>query len=166
VSTNDDYRVLVPVPLDDGDYRLRVAVADASGNIGSVDEPVAAHLQKIGPFTASDLLTTFVAADGVQHFLGLGTVPANATTVRAALELYADPLPPDVTVHISVASGDAGATPLLDATLTPARSEGRLATSADIPAASLPAGRGIVTATVSAGGHVVGAVSATVRKAQ
>ena len=30
--------------LDDNDYYLRVAVADANGNIGSVDEPVAVHL--------------------------------------------------------------------------------------------------------------------------
>jgi VWFA-related protein len=162
VSTNDDYRVFVPVPLDDGDYRLRVAVADAKGNIGSVDEPVAVHLQKVGPFMASDLLTTFVAADGVQHYLGLGTLPANATTVRASLELYADTLPPEVTVRVSVASSDAA--PLFDEVLTPAMSEGRLSTSADIPVASLPVGRDIVTATVSAGGHVVGAVSATVRK--
>lgn len=164
VSANDDYRVFVPVPLDDGDYRLRVAVADASGNIGSVDEPVAAHLQKIGPFLASDLLTTFVAADGVQHFVGLGTLPANATTIRAALELYADAPPPDVTVRISVASS--GAAPLFDAVFTPASSEGRLAQSADIPVESLPAGRYVVAAEVSVSGQVVGTVTATVHKAQ
>jgi hypothetical protein len=67
-------------------------------------------------------------------------------------------------VRISVAS--IGAAPLFDAVLTPARSEGRLATSADIPVESLPAGRYVVAAAVSVSGQIVGTVTATVRKAQ
>jgi VWFA-related protein len=162
VSTNDDYRVLVPVPLEDGDYRLRVAVADANGNIGSVDEPVAARLQKIGPFMASDLLRTFSAADDVRHFLGGETLPPNAATVYTSLELYADAFPPDVTVRMSVASSEGA--PLVDTVLTPAKSEGRLTVSGKIPAGALPPGGNVVTVTVSTGEHVVGAVSTTVRK--
>jgi VWFA-related protein len=161
-STNDDYRVLVPVPLEDGDYRLRVAVADATGNIGSVDEPVAAHLHKIGPFMASDLLTTFSAADDVPHFLGLEMLPPNAATVYTSLELYADAFPSDVTVRMSVASRSGP--PLVDTALTPVKSEGRLTMSARIPAGALPPGPNVVTTEVSTGGHVVGTASATVRK--
>jgi hypothetical protein len=152
------------VPLDDGDYYLRVAVADAKGKIGSVDEPVAVHLLKIGPFMASDLLTMFSAADDVQHFLGVETLPPNAAAVYTSLELYADAFPPDVTATMSMASSSG--VPLADTVLTPARSEGRVTISAKIPAGRLSPGRNVFTVEVSTGGHVVGVVSATVRKAQ
>jgi hypothetical protein len=129
-----------------------------------VDEPVAVHLLTIGPFMGSDLLTTFSSADDVQHFLGVETLPPNAATVYMSLELYADAFPPDVTVRMRAAS-TSGA-PLVDTVLTPAKSEGRLTMSAKIPADALPPGRNVVTVEVSTGGHIVGAVSATVRKAQ
>jgi VWFA-related protein len=162
MPANDDYRISMPVPVDAGEYRLRVAVADAKGNIGSVEKGVAARLQRIGPFTASDLLTTFSAADDAQHVLTLETLPPNATTLYASLELYAETFPPDVTVRVSVTP--AGGAPLLDTELTPARLEGRLTTSAAIPVESLPAGRYVVAAAVLLNGQVVGTVTATVRK--
>lgn len=122
------------------------------------------HLLKIGPFMTSDLLTTFSSADDVQHFLGVETLPPNAAAVYMSLELYADAFPPDVTVRMSMASSTGA--PLADTVLTPAKSEGRLTMSAKIPAGSLPPGRNVFTVEVSTGGHVVGVVSATVRKAQ
>lgn len=92
VATGEDYRIAFAVPLTAGSYRLRFAVADANGNIGSVQRPVDAVLHRFGPLLASDLLATWTGADGASRFLALDLLPAAAATLRATVELYPDDL--------------------------------------------------------------------------
>ena len=56
----EDYQLSFPIVLEPGAYRLRFAVADAAGNIGSVEQSVDARLPKLGAVTVSDLVTTWI----------------------------------------------------------------------------------------------------------
>ncbi|HEY6356646.1 MAG TPA: hypothetical protein VIX35_00295, partial [Vicinamibacterales bacterium] len=112
-----NYRVSLSLPVTPGTYRLRFAVADASGRVGSIDAPVNAELGHVGPFLTSDVMTSWSGADGQPQFLALEEVPATATALSTFVELYpsAGPLPADVRVQWSV-SGD-GVQPLADQTV-------------------------------------------------
>ncbi len=74
----DDYQLAFPIPLAAGAYRLRFAVADALGNIGSIEHGVEARLPHLGAVSVSDLFTTWVGTDGVRRLLALETLPDDA----------------------------------------------------------------------------------------
>lgn len=165
-SAGGTYRISVSVPVTPGSRRLRFAVADASGHVGSLDAPIRTDLARIGPFLASDILTSWSGVDGKEQFLAVEEVPATATELEAFLELYSAsevPLPDDVEVQWSVAASDAP--PVSGQLAVPIHNADRLTASAKFQLGSLSAGEYEVRATVLTGGAPVGSISTTFRKA-
>ncbi len=160
-----NYRVSLSLPVTPGPYRLRFAIADAGGHVGSIDAPVNAQLGHVGPFLISDVMTSWTGTDGKPQFLALEEVPAAATALGTFVELYpsAGPMPADVRVQWSV-SGD-GLQPVADQTVVPARATDRLTAQGQFALASLAPGTYEIKATVFVAGQAVGTVSTTVRKA-
>jgi VWFA-related protein len=163
-STGGDYRVSLSLPVTSGAYRLRFAVADAEGHVGSLEAPVKAALATVGPFLVSDILTTWNGADRTPQFLALEEVPASATTLRAFLELYPGSpaaLPADVQVSWRLVGNAAPGVRVV----SPTRSTDRLTASAEFSLDGLAVGTYELEATVSVAGASVGTVSTTFRKA-
>jgi VWFA-related protein len=163
----EDYRVAVPLLLEDGQYQLRVAVADARGNVGSVERRIRAGLSHVGAFSVSDLLTTWAGADGTPRFLALETLPDGAATLRVSLELYSDSgsvPPPDVIVRVALLRAGEDQ-PVLEGDLTPTPSGATLSAAAEMRVDRLEAGTYTIRATILEAGAVTGTVSALIRKA-
>jgi VWFA-related protein len=159
------YRVSLSLPVAPGSYRLRFAVADATGQVGSIDMPVDAELAHVGPFLTSDVMTSWIGADGKPQFLALEAVPASATAINAFLELYAGsdaPIPTDVRVEW-ILLGDAVA-PVADQNVVPARADDRLTAQTQFALGPLAPGIYTIKATVLVAGQAVGTVSTTIRK--
>jgi VWFA-related protein len=162
-----NYRVTVSLPVSPGSYRLRFGVADAAGQVGSLDVPVTAQLGRLGPFLTSDVLTSWSAADGKPQFLALEEVPTSATSLRAFLELYAAPdvpTPEDVQVQWTLIGS--AAQPVAEESVAPTRSADRLVAGGQFSLDSLAPGTYEVRATVLVAGRSVGTVSTTIRKAE
>ena len=162
----EDYRLTFAVPLDAGDYRLRVAVGDGNGSVGSLEQAVAARLTPVGSLPASDLTIVDVAADG-PHLLGKDTLPPHSLHAQVSLELYPSNQTgtAGLTVHLTVTPADHGA-PLIDTDLECTVRDGHILASGMLSPATIPVGEYDVVATVRAGGHTVGSVSARLRKVQ
>ena len=159
-----DYHLSLAVPIVTGSYRMRLAVADANGAVGSVETPVKAVLGRVGPFLASDLLTGWSAASGPPQFLALEHLPPTATRLLTVLELYPDTgaaPPSDVHVKITILTPDG--TPIDDRDATPMNINGILRVEAPFDLRFIPAGPYVLRATVVVGGVAVGTVSTTVR---
>ena len=92
-SGGGDYRLSLSLPVPAGSYRLRFRIADANGQVGSIDLAVAGQLNRLGPLLASDILTAWSGPDGQAQFLALGKVPATATALHMGLELATAPGP-------------------------------------------------------------------------
>jgi VWFA-related protein len=160
-----DYRVSLSLPVAPGPYHLRFAVADAAGHVGSLGEAVHAELARLGPFLASDLLTSWTGADGQPRFLALEEVPTTATGLRAFLELYpasSAPMPAAVRVHWSLI-GD-GPQPLGDVSVAPVRAADRLTAAGQFRLESLAPGPYELRATVLVDDVAVGTTSTIIRK--
>lgn len=159
------YQLAFPIPAPPGDFRLRFAVADAQGNIGSVEQPVKVQLLHIGGFSASDLLATWAGADRQSRFLALETLPDGATTLNASLELYADDPAnaPDVIVRMALLPAGSQ-TPIVEREIVPRMSGETSIASTELPVAKLNAGSYLIRATVVERGIAVGTVSMSVRK--
>jgi VWFA-related protein len=161
-----NYRVSLSLPVAPGAYRLRVAIADASDHIGSLDTAVTAQLNQIGPLLASDLLTAWTGADDKPQFLALEAVPSGATRLQTFLELYAatgTTLPANVRVRFALLSAGGDHT-VSEHDMTPPRAGGVLHASTTFPFDTLSPGAYVVRASVMVANTVVGTVSATVRK--
>ena len=161
----NDYYLSLPVPLTSGRFKLRVVVADANGNIGGVEQPVAASLAQLGHFMASDLFTGWAADDGVTRFLALEALPERATTLQASLELYADgpAAASEVTVRFEIVpSGQTD--PIFTRDVAPNRNGATLTASVALPTAELPAGVFDIVATAFEAGAETGKVTKRVRK--
>ena len=63
-ESTEDYRITFGVGLVPGSYRLRFVVADGNGNVGSVQRAISGQLVRFGPLLASDLITTWISAEG------------------------------------------------------------------------------------------------------
>jgi VWFA-related protein len=164
--TTDSYRLSLSLPVAQGNYRLRFAVADASGRIGSLDAAVVATLPVLGALTTSDVVLSWSNATTKPRFLALSEVPTAATSLQGYLELYAAtdrPAPADVRVRWTVI-GPTGPRPG-EQTVLPVASAGRLTAAIQIPLDSLPPGEYDLQATVLIGTTPVGAVTSTFRKA-
>jgi hypothetical protein len=160
------YHLVFPIPLSRGEYRLRFLVADAFGNIGSIEHPFTVDIPKVGSFWVSDLFTTWSGADQRPRLFALETIPDGAESLTTSLELYPnDPANvPDVTVRM-VMFAVGSETPLYEQEVTPQiLTMMRLAT-AQFPVAQLAAGAYVIRATVVERGAVRGTVSMTIRKA-
>jgi len=160
------FQTTFSVPVAAGGYQLRVAVADAEGALGAISTDVDATLPTLGPFTASDLLVSWVNAEGRPQLMALDPLPAQATGVRAELELY----PPaegvsldDVQVEISVTrAGDTDAVD--DRLVTPRDTGGVWRAATEFPSDMLEPGRYTLRARVIVGDTVVGSAIATFTK--
>lgn len=165
-AAGQDYWMAFPVVTTPGEYRLRFAVSDANGNVGSVEHRVAAHLARFGSLSASDLFTTWIGAQGEPRFLALDTLPAAATMVQAWIELYPDAgteAGSAATVHFTVMR-DGETNPVLDRDVAPTANQATLTAAIDIPGALFEPGEYTIRATISQAGAVVGAVSSTFRR--
>jgi VWFA-related protein len=159
----EDYQLAFPIGITPGSYRLRFAVADAAGNIGSVEQGVDARLPRLGAVSVSDLVTTWNDADGKRRFLALETVPAAATSVRAFLELYPEGGTPALEVRFFVLKAGES-TSVLEETRTPLPDGTALAAAIDIPVGTLGSGSYTLRATVIEGGVETGTVTTSFRK--
>jgi VWFA-related protein len=165
-SANDDYHLTVPVPMDEGDYRVRVVMSDANGALGSVDQPADVHLQHLGSVTTSDLLISTSVGTTAPHLLTSETLPPSATMIQAGLELYpSEAAMPALRVHFSVTPA-AGGAPIADVDVVPTLRNNALVVSSSMSADALKVGAYTFTATVTSAGQALGQVRATIRKAQ
>jgi len=159
------YQLAFPVPVSPGTYRLRFVVADAQGNVGSVEHRLNVSLLHLGSFSASDLLTTSTGADRQPRFLALDTLPDGATSLSASLELYPDDpaRAPDVTVRLALLPSGKD-TPIYEREITPQLSGATRIASGELPVASLSAGSYVIRATTLEGGVPTGTVTMPLRK--
>jgi VWFA-related protein len=161
-----DFLMSFAIPVAPGHWRVRVAVADAEGHVGSLESSLNVQFTKLGPFLASDLLTVWIDAAGKPQFLSLPDVPPGATVLDPSLELYPAPgaTPPgDMHVRMTlVATGQSQ--PAIEKDVTPFDDNGTFRAGIEIPWASVPAGAYTLSAIVSIGGTEVGTVTATIRK--
>jgi hypothetical protein len=167
-AAGDDYRLAFPIALPEGNYRLRFATSDAKGNVGAVEQRVVVHLEHRGSFALSDLITTWAEPGGTLQFLALETLPANATTLGAGLELYpidSNAPMPDVTVRLALLRiGEE--TPVIERDLIPVKSGTMLSVSTELDAGRLTPGSYTLRATILEGDVAKGSVTTLVRKAK
>ena len=166
-TATDDYRVAIGIPIDPGAYRLRVAVADAAGNIGSVETSLDATLKKLGRFTVSELFLTWSGADATPRFLALETIPADAAILRVALELYPDEseTQADVSVRFDLVLAGAS-TVALSEEAQAVRDGTLLSAGVDAAVKELAAGVYTVKATILESGREIGVATTVIRKAR
>jgi VWFA-related protein len=161
-----DYRFSFPLPVAPGRYSVRVSAADRNGRVGSTEQRVDAELNRIGAFAASSLLVGWSGADGVQKLLALETLPAEAATLHASLELYADDqagMAADIAMRFSIIKlGEQKA--LTEQEVHTSATSLILFGVMDFDASSLGPGAYTITATVLQSGVEMGAVSTLVRK--
>lgn len=161
-----DYRAMLILPIPAGTERLRIAAADASGAIGSVEATVTPTLDVIGPFTVSDLLTSWVDAERRSQFIAIDELPAGAQVLQAALELYPPagvPAATDVSVILSLTSADPSR-PVVEQDVPAAPVDGRLRAAAEFSVADLPAGTYTLRAAVFIDGKAVGTKRTAITK--
>lgn len=161
-----DYRLTVPMPVGPGKYRVRLAVEDATGAVGSVETAVDAELNAMGPLASSDLLTWWKDSSGRPQFLALDEVPPGVTNLSAGLELYKTAgaaVPADLKVRLSLFAVGTAA-PLAEIEVAPRADGDVLRVESSLPLASLGPGAYVIRAVVVAGGQRIGEVSATIRK--
>jgi hypothetical protein len=162
----EPYGLTFSVPVTAGAYRLRFAVADAAGRVGAIEKAVRAEFTAMGPLAAGDLQTSWAdAADKEQaEFPPPDDLPAAATTLNAALELYqvtGETVPRDVLVK--VAFGPAGQPPAIERIVAPANQNGTWRVDAQFPLERVPPGAYSIQATVMVDGKVVGTCATSVR---
>ena len=152
-----DYRLSFVIPISAGTHRLRLAAADRTGAIGSVEGVVNAALDALGPFTASDVILMAEDASGRAQPAAIELAPGTRS-VQAGIELYGRPGAAeagDVNVLMSVTSDDPRQ-PALEQDIVPVREGEILRAAAAFPVTELPAGRYTVRATVLVDGKAVG----------
>jgi VWFA-related protein len=162
-----NYRLSLSLPVAPGVYRLRFAVADATGRVGSLGTGVTAALGRVGPLLTSDVLTSWSGADGKPQFLALEEVPTTAASLRTFLELYAAPdapAPTDVRVQWSVIGS--AVQPVAEQSVVPVRTADRWTAAGQFALDTLPLGSYEIRATVFVNGTAAGVVSTTIRKTE
>jgi uncharacterized membrane protein YgcG len=163
-TPGDSFRLSLALPVDAADYRLRVALQDGTGSVGSLDDVVSTRLPRAGSVATSDLMATSSRADGPPHLLALETLPDRAQTLHVALELYPETSDTSaIKVRLTIAPA-AGGPALVDGEVPAAMRDGRLVVSAALPAGALKPDRYLITATVLDAGKPAGTVTTTVRK--
>jgi len=160
------YRFSFSMPVVPASYKLRFAVADAEGNLGSVETSFSARLRTLGPFTSSDVLTWFTDSKGASTFLALDDMPLNLTTLNASIELYAaaGATPPADLVVMFTLTGAGKETAEIEREASIENVEGALRAQVELPIDQIAAGTYTLSAKVSAEGKNIGTVTTTVRK--
>jgi VWFA-related protein len=162
----ESYRLTFSVPVTPGAYRLRFAVADATGRVSAVDTPVRAELTALGPFTAGDLQTSWSDAAGIEPSpqFPLDDLPPAATTVNASLDLYLTPgATPPRDPLVKLTFGVAGE-PGIERIVAPVNDNGTFRADAQFPVERLAPGAYSLQAAVLVDGTLVGTKSATIKK--
>jgi hypothetical protein len=165
-AAGDDYRFTFPQSLAPGHYQLRFAVADARGNIGSVEQSVRAQLAHFGSFAMSEPLLTWTGRDGAAQLLALETLPRSASSLRVAVEIYPDAATgsaPDLAVRLALCpAGDDQ--PMAERDVLVTRNGTLLSATAELPVTLLEPGTYVIRATLLDSGSTVGSVSTRVTK--
>jgi len=166
-STVTDYRFSFPVEVaTPGRYSVRVSAADANGRVGSAEQRVDAQLARIGIFSASGLLIGWSGDDDVQKLVALDSLPPEASSLRATLELYADDaagMATDIALRFGIVKlGEK--VPLIEREVHPSADGLTLFGTMDFDAKALEPGAYTIKVTVLQSGVDKGAVSTLVRK--
>lgn len=160
------YRLTFPLPVAPGPYSLRFAVTDATGSVGSLSTSVDAALVPLGPLDVSDVLTWWMDARGKAQFLVLDEIPAGVAALGAGLEVYPKPgatFPEHVVVTMALVPVGTS-TPVIRKDVTPLSGGDLLRAEASLPLAGVPAGRYVLSATVTVDGSEVGTVTAPITR--
>jgi len=165
-ARDGEYRFTFSLPLPEGRYALRLAVADPDGRVGGLEHPVTLALQPMGRLLASNLLTGWVDGQGTRRFLGLARLPPAAVAADVALELYtADRSAPSGSVSVRIDLGQVGAPrPFESATFEARPLADRWQLRTSVPVDALEPGLFTLTATVLDGGAEVGSLTTTLEK--
>ena len=166
VTDGDAYRIALAVPLDPGTYRVRFAVADGAGHIGSLQQVVTAQLKRFGPFGVSDLFLSWSAVGGSSRFLALDALPAAATALRASIEMYPDRENIEasaITVRFVLRRSDQAA-PVATRDVVPRAASGALVSSATLSTAALTPGTYVIDVQLIHAGVVLGTATSVFRK--
>ncbi len=159
------YRLSFSIPVASASYRLRVGIADAQGQVGGIDLPVMAQLNRVGPFRTSDILVAWAGVDDKPQFVSLEKVPAAATSLMMGLELTpaSGAVPPSgVRVTWTIVS-ESGQT-VAEQTVAAAVAGNRLNAQTRASIASLPDGMYELRATILVADQAAGVTSMTFRK--
>lgn len=76
------------VAVPPGSYRVRVAVTDGRGAVGSIEHPLQARLGRLGPHLASDFHAAWIDEDARRRPLAADSLPETAVAIHASMELY------------------------------------------------------------------------------
>jgi VWFA-related protein len=165
-ADGSNYRLSFSIPVTTGTYTLRVAVADSTGAVGSIETSIDAKLETMGPFSASDLLTSWTDAAGKSQFLALEDVPGTVEALDASLELYPLGTPPEPdSVKVRFGLYQRGKPePIAEKVVEPESGEGFLRASSQFEVGSLAPGTYVLRAVVLSGGKEVGNTQASLRK--
>jgi hypothetical protein len=167
-SDADEYRLSFAMPPMSGANKLRFAVADANGAVGSVEIPAHAALATIGPFTSSDLMLWWVDGKNQAQFLTLEDVPSAVTELHASLELYPGmtAAPADLVVRFTITpQGQTTAVAAHDGDIaTETKTAGTTRAEAAFSIAALAPGAYTLRAAVIVDGVTAGEALATIRK--
>lgn len=105
----DGYHASFSVALPPGHYRLRLAVEDEEGHLGSAERGVLARLRPVGPVLVSDVQQRWQGDGGEWQVLSTEVLPTDAKRLAVGIELYpADGVmgdPPAVTMRLEAADG-------------------------------------------------------------
>jgi hypothetical protein len=161
-AAGDDHEVTLVVPIDANvqGYRLRVAVADADGRVGSIERRVMNAVVPAGPVRVSQVFLNWSAGDG-RNYLAFDVAPRSATALSCTMDVYPGAaLPHDLSVrYFFHLEGDA--TSVLEPEVIPVPSGSTLTATVTITISDLPAGAYAVTATVLTEGRPLGSQSAS-----
>jgi VWFA-related protein len=156
--------VFTSLLLDPGTYTMKAAIADASGQRGSLERPVRAFLTRIGRFRATQLMIGGNVPHGETPQTIVPTVSgAVHAPLHAYMEFFADaPGAFDgMTVRLEVVPDNGG--PIVDsvpAILQPAGNDPLTrAAAGSIPLSFLPDGHYVARAIVTANGRKIGTMT-------
>ena len=157
----EGYGLTFAIPVAPGPYRLRFAVADASGRVGAVEKAVRAELAPMGPFAVGDLQTSWLDADEKEQadFPPADDLPPAAKTLSVSLELFqlaGAAVPRDIIVKVTFGT--------IERIVVPSSDSGIWRAEAQFSLDRVTAGSYPVEATVMVEGKAVGSRSAVVKK--
>lgn len=146
-----------------GTYRLRVAAADRSGRVGTLDTQVQARLIDAPPITMSALILGTRSSGTFTPRLIFGADPALVTY----LEVYGVPKATEISAAIELAETPEGpALGTVAANVLPGNDEGTWQVQAGIALTQVPPGDYVLRALVVVEGKLAGKAMRTLRKMQ
>jgi VWFA-related protein len=161
-TTGDDNEVtlLTGVKASAQGYRLRVAVADANGRVGSVERRVMNAMVSVGPLRLSQVFLNWSTTDG-RNYLAFDVAPHSATELSCTMDVYpgaAAPADPSVRFFFY---RDGSPTTVLEREVALAPSASAMVATVSISMSELSPGSYSMTATVMDAGRPLGSQSAS-----